>query len=106
MRSFSTERDLRENSLEYEDEEGISTKATVNLPSHIICHIKRKLTSPKTSEQKQHQEVCLANSYNSHTTSPEDTFVLPTLRARSNTFSVANNYNKNKPNSITLGGTL
>ena len=49
MRSFSTERDLRENSLEYEDEAGISSKATVNLPSHIICHIKRKLTS-KISE--------------------------------------------------------
>ena len=45
-RSFSTDQDLRETSPECE--ESLSPKTTVNLPSHIICHIKRRLISKIT----------------------------------------------------------
>ena len=50
-RSFSTEQDLRETSPEYE--EGVSSKATVNVPSHIICHIKRRFISKQRKNQEE-----------------------------------------------------
>jgi len=71
-RSFSTEQELRETSPDHE--EGLSFKASVNVPSHIICHIKRRFISPKTSEQKQCHDVCLANSYTSANKASDDTF--------------------------------
>jgi GTPase SAR1 family protein len=89
-RSFSTDHDLMETSPE--SEEGLSPKSTVNLPNHIICHIKRRLISPKTSEQKHSHEISSSTPYTSQTTD-SDIFALPPLRTRSNTFSVAHGHN-------------
>jgi len=99
-RSFSTEQDLMETSPE--SEEGMSPKANINLPNHIICNIKRRLISPKTSEHKYSQEISSSTPYSSQVLPPDDIFAIPPLRTRSNTFSVANGHNQHSPTSRTV----
>merc|ERR1711892_519550 len=89
-RSFSTEQDLMETSPE--SEEGLSPKSTVNLPNHIICNIKRRLISPKSSEHKLTAEIPSSTPCTSQLQSDSDIFAVPAIRTRSNTFSVSHGH--------------